>query len=44
MFWTFKLSFDVDILTFFELATVLAPFSYIWAIFPQSSGHPGHKQ
>jgi hypothetical protein len=26
MFWTFKLSFDVDILAFFSLTTVLAIF------------------
>jgi hypothetical protein len=36
---TFKLSFDVNILAFFGLATVLATLSKIWATFAQSSGH-----
>jgi hypothetical protein len=36
-FWTFKLSLDVDILTF------LATFSKIWANFSQSSGHPARN-
>jgi hypothetical protein len=40
MFWIFKLSFNSDNLAFFGLATVLATFSKIWAIFSQSSGHP----
>ncbi len=47
MFWTFKLNFDEDIQAFFDLATVLATFSKIWATFsPQSSGHPdlNHEQ
>jgi hypothetical protein len=39
--WIFRLSFDEDILAFFGLATVLATFSKIWAIFPQSYGRPG---
>ncbi len=39
MFWTFKLSFDVDILAFLGLVAVLATFSKNWAIFPQFSGH-----
>jgi hypothetical protein len=34
MFWTFKLSFDVDMLAILDLATVLATFSKIWAFFP----------
>jgi hypothetical protein len=34
MFWTFKLSFDADILAILGLATVLATFSTIWAFFP----------
>jgi hypothetical protein len=32
---------DEDILAFFGLATVLATFSKIWAIFCQTFGHPG---
>jgi hypothetical protein len=39
MFQTFKLSFDVYILTLFGLATVLATLSKIWVTFAQSSGH-----
>jgi hypothetical protein len=31
--WTFKLNMAEDILAFFDLATVLATFSKIWAIF-----------
>ncbi len=41
-FYTFKLSIDEDILKIFNLATVLATFSKIWVIFPQSSGHPAY--
>ncbi len=37
MFWTYKLSFDEDVLAFFGLATVLATFFKIWAIFSQSN-------
>jgi hypothetical protein len=37
MFWTLKLSFDVEILFFFGLLTVLATF---W----KSSGHPGQAK
>jgi hypothetical protein len=33
VFWTFKLIFDEDILTFSGLATVLATISQIWANF-----------
>jgi hypothetical protein len=33
IFWTFKLSFDEDILSFFRLATDLATFSKNWANF-----------
>ncbi len=33
LFWTFKLSFDEDILAFFGLFTVLATFSKIWVNF-----------
>ncbi len=33
LFWTFKLSFDEDILVSFGLATVLATFSKLWADF-----------
>jgi len=33
MFLTIKLSFNEDILAFFDLATVWATFSKIWAIF-----------
>jgi hypothetical protein len=39
MFCIFKLTFDVDILAFFYLATVLATFSTNWVNFFQSSGH-----
>ncbi len=41
MFWAFKLSFYVDILTYFRLLIVLATFSKMWVNFFQSSGHPG---
>jgi hypothetical protein len=41
MFWTFQLSFDENALAFFSLTIVLATFPQIWAIFSQSSGHPG---
>jgi hypothetical protein len=37
---SFMLSFEEDILAFLGLATVLATFSKIWAIFFQTSGHP----
>jgi hypothetical protein len=44
MFWTFKLSFDVDILAILDLATVLATFFQNLGNFFQSSGHPApHK-
>ncbi len=33
MFWVFKLSFVVDILAFFDLATFWAIFQQIWRIF-----------
>jgi hypothetical protein len=33
MFWTLKLSFDVEILAFFVLPTVLATLSKYWAFF-----------
>jgi hypothetical protein len=35
------LSFDENTLAFFSLAIVWATFSQTWAIFSQSSGHPG---
>jgi hypothetical protein len=35
-----KLSFDVDNLNFWGLATVLATFSKIWKILFKSSGYP----
>jgi hypothetical protein len=38
MFWTFKLSFDVDILALFCLETVLATFFKMGNFF-KSSGH-----
>jgi hypothetical protein len=38
MFGTLKLGFVVDILTLFNLDTVLATFSKVWAIFFQPSG------
>ncbi len=38
MFWTLKLSFNVDILTFF------GPYSKNWAILKQFSGHTGQGQ
>jgi hypothetical protein len=40
MFWTFKLSFSVDILTFFNLATFWAIFEKFGKFFYLSSGHP----
>jgi hypothetical protein len=40
MFWTFTLSFDVEILAFFGLATALATFKKIGPL-KQNSGHPG---
>jgi len=39
MFWTFKLSVDVNILSFMGLATILAAFYKIWATYFQASGH-----
>jgi hypothetical protein len=39
MFWVFKLSFVVDILAFFDLATFSAIFQQIWQIFFWSSRH-----
>jgi hypothetical protein len=41
MFWTLLLIFDIKILAFLGLATVLATFCYDWAIFHQSFGHTG---
>ncbi len=43
MFWTFKLSFDVDIFAFYRLVTVWAAFYKNLAIFPQFFGHPEHQ-
>jgi hypothetical protein len=44
MFWSFKLSFVVDILAFFALETFGATFLKYWAIFFKSSGHPVAKK
>ena len=42
IFWTFKLTFDEDILAFFGLAIVLATFfQNLGEFVSQSSGHPG---
>jgi hypothetical protein len=41
--FTLRLSFDEGILAFLGLATVLATFSKIWAIFSQYSGHPEYR-
>jgi hypothetical protein len=41
MFWNFKLSFVVDILAFFDLATFKAILWKIWCFF-LSSGHTGY--
>jgi hypothetical protein len=41
MFWVFKLSFVVNILAFFDLATFWAIFKKIWLFFFLSSGHSG---
>ncbi len=43
MFWTVKLSFDVDILAFFGWETVLATLYKIWVKFFQFSGGPESK-
>jgi hypothetical protein len=39
VFWTFKVSFDVDILAFFSLVPILATF--LKQKLAKSSGHPG---
>jgi hypothetical protein len=43
MFWTFKLSFDVDVLDFSGLATVLATFHKIGRL-KKISGPPVHNK
>jgi hypothetical protein len=40
MFWTFKISFDVDILSCFLLGDFLGYFLKDWVIFFKPSGHP----
>ncbi len=44
MFWSFKLSFVVDILAFFDLATFLGYSLINLAFFFLSSGHPDQGQ
>ncbi len=39
LFWTFKLTINIDIFAFCDLPTVWATFSQNWAIFSPSSGH-----
>ncbi len=44
MFWTFKLSFDEEILAFLDLAIAWATFPQIWATFCPIFGHPGEER